>query len=302
MRRYFLRGGDLAGIFLHQVLHSLHADPAALGRVEESVFMAGEGSNAFSYLQIPSQRFFHFRTEIDNHFISAFAGHFDSVVLKINVFNIKAHTFRHADPRSQKQSYDSQVSFFCFFIEHTFLSGEMIAAVFDIIQKHGDFVRVQTDDAFLMDLGNVHKDCRIGVDHFPFVIVSVKAAQSGNLAFQAPFAVGFHTFAVLVDFKIFLIFLDIQSLYLVQNAYVDIPHGFTLKRRIVLQKKLKEDADVVCVGYSCFRCCCGVYGTEIVPAERRQGFQYLTETQCVFNICMFMISLSVFHKNNSRSI
>ena len=178
----------------------------------------------------------------------------------------------------------------------------MIAAVFDIIQKHGDFVRVQTNDTFLMDLGNVHEDGRIGVDHFPFIIVGVKASQSGNLAFQATFAVGFHTFAVLVDFKIFLIFLDIKCLDLVQNAYVDIPHGFTLKSRIVLQKKLKEDADVVCVGYSGFRCCGGVYGTEIVPAERRQGFQYLTETQSVFDICMFMISLSVFHKNNSRSI
>ena len=44
-------------------------------------------------LQIIFQSFFHFRTEIHDHFISPFSGDFDSIVFEIHILNVQTYTF-----------------------------------------------------------------------------------------------------------------------------------------------------------------------------------------------------------------
>ena len=45
MRGDLLGGCDLPGIFFNQILDGLNTDPAALGRIEESVLVACQRSN-----------------------------------------------------------------------------------------------------------------------------------------------------------------------------------------------------------------------------------------------------------------
>ena len=95
-------GRDLLGIFLDKILDRLDTDTAALGRVEESVFMAFQRNDILADFQITLQSFFYLRSEIYNHFISTFSGDLYSVILKIHIFNIKSHTFRNSDTGSEK--------------------------------------------------------------------------------------------------------------------------------------------------------------------------------------------------------
>ena len=56
MRSDLFCGSDLSGIFFYQVFDGLHPDTFSLRRVEECVFMAGEGSDVFPDFQIVPQR------------------------------------------------------------------------------------------------------------------------------------------------------------------------------------------------------------------------------------------------------
>ena len=100
MRGDFLSSCDLSGIFFDHILNSLHTNSFALGRIEESVLMAGKGSDSFTDLQVSFECFFYFRPKIDNHFISTFSGDLDSIVLKIYIFNIQSNTFGYTDSGS----------------------------------------------------------------------------------------------------------------------------------------------------------------------------------------------------------
>ena len=191
MRRDFFGCCDLPGIFFDHILNCLHTNSFSLGRIEESVLMTGQRSDSFTNLQIFSESFFYLRTKIDNHFISTFSGDFDSVIFKIYIFNIQPDTFRNTDSRSKKESNDRKITFFCFFIEYTFLSGKSISAMFNIIQKHGNLICIQTDDTFFMDLGNIDQNGGIGLDHFTLIIISIKTSQSRNLSFQTTFSICF---------------------------------------------------------------------------------------------------------------
>ena len=90
MRRNFLGRRNLSGIFFYHILNRLYAHTFALGRIEESVLMTGKGSDSLTDLQVSFECFFYLRPKINNHFISTFSGDFDSIILKIYIFNIQA--------------------------------------------------------------------------------------------------------------------------------------------------------------------------------------------------------------------
>ena len=65
MRRNFLSGCNLPGIFFYHILNSLHANSFALGRIEESVLMTGKGSDSLTDLQVSFECFFYLRPKIN---------------------------------------------------------------------------------------------------------------------------------------------------------------------------------------------------------------------------------------------
>jgi len=138
--------------------------------------MACQRRNILPDFQIFLQRFFYFRTKVYNHFISAFSGNLDSVIFEIYILNVKTDTFRNTNTCSQQESDESEVAVLGFLVVDLFLSGKVIAAVFDIIKKQGNFIGFQADDAFLVDFRNVYQDRWIGMDHFPFEIIGIKAS------------------------------------------------------------------------------------------------------------------------------
>ena len=167
---------DLPGIFFNQILDSLNTDPAALGRIEESVLMACQRRNILPDFQIFLQRFFYFRTKVYNHFISAFSGNFDSIVFEVYILNIQSDTFRYSDPGTKKESNNSKISVLRFFMVHPFLPGQRISAMLNIIQQHGNLICIQTNNILFMDLGHIDQNRRVGGDHFMFIIVSIKTS------------------------------------------------------------------------------------------------------------------------------
>ncbi len=55
--------------------------------------MAGHRSDSGSDLQIIIQCFFHLRTIVNHHFISAFAENLDPAVVEVDVFNVQTNQF-----------------------------------------------------------------------------------------------------------------------------------------------------------------------------------------------------------------
>ena len=263
-------GRDLLGIFLDKILNRLDTDTAALGRVEESVFMAFQRNDILADFQITFQSFFYLRSEIYNHFISTFSGDLYSVILKIHIFNIKSHTFRNSDTGSEKQSHDRQIAFFVFLIVDTFLTGKLVATMFYIIKQESNLIGIKPDDAFVMDLWHIDKYGRICLDHFPSVIICIKTPKGRDLSFEPTFAVCFGFVTSLVDLEIFLIFLKIQSLDLIQDINCKIRHFVILKCRIFIKKKLKENPDIVGIGNPGLGRSRRIDRTKIIPAKRRQ--------------------------------
>ena len=106
--------------------------------------------------------------------------------------------------------------------------------MFDIIKEHSHLVSFQANNAFLVNLWDVHQDCWVGVDHFPFKIIGVKASKGRHFSLQATFAVGFRFITRLVNLQIFFIFLKINSFDLIQNINCKIRHIFVFKHWILI--------------------------------------------------------------------
>ena len=158
VRRDLFGSCDLSGIFFHQILDSLDTDPATLGRIEECMLMAGQRCNIFPHFQIFFQSFFYLRTKINDHLISTFSCDLDPVIFEIHILNIQSDTFRHTNSRTKEKSNNSKISVLCLFIIHMFLTSQSIPTMFNIIKKQSDFICIQADDTFVMDLGNINKN------------------------------------------------------------------------------------------------------------------------------------------------
>ena len=110
----FVRGDllarrHLAGIFFHHILHCLHTHAPALGGEEEGVLVTGERSSSLAAsLHICPERLFYLRAKIDNHLIAALPCDRNTIVLKINIQQIKPHALRDTDAGSQKECQDGQ--------------------------------------------------------------------------------------------------------------------------------------------------------------------------------------------------
>ena len=152
-----------------------------------------------------------------------------------------------------------------------------------------------------MNLWNVYKDGRICVNHFTFKIICIKTSQWGHFSLQTTFAIGFRFIPGLVNFQVFFIFLKINGCELIQDIhskgiYRPVPEGW-----ILFQKKLKENADVICIGNSGFSCGTRFNGTKEIPAKWRQGFQNITKPQGIFNVSLFVVGDFFIHEKFSFS-
>ena len=85
---------------------------------------------------------------------------------------------------------------------------------------------------------------------------------------------------------------DIHS----KGIYRPVPEGW-----ILFQKKLEENADVICIGNSGFSCGTRFNGTKEIPAKWRQGFQNITKPQGIFNVSLFVVGDFFIHEKFSFS-
>ena len=113
--------------------------------------MAVLGKDLLSLFQIVFQGGFHFIAEVDDGLIAAFPMHADALFLEIDIFKIKADTFRNADPGAEKESEESDVAQTGFIMETLLIFGELRAGV-RFVQHIVHLIRIQTDDRFLMKL------------------------------------------------------------------------------------------------------------------------------------------------------
>ena len=113
--------------------------------------MAVLGKDLLSLFQIVFQGGFHFIAEVDDGLIAAFPMHADALFLEIDIFKIKADTFRNADPGAEKESEESDVAQTGLIMETLLVFGELRACV-RFVQHIVHFIRIQTDDRFLMKL------------------------------------------------------------------------------------------------------------------------------------------------------
>ena len=68
---------------------------------------------------------FDFLAKIDDHFISTFSDDRNPVIFKINILDIKSHTFWYTDSGTKEQCDNRQIPVFSLFIVNFFLSGEL---------------------------------------------------------------------------------------------------------------------------------------------------------------------------------
>ena len=113
--------------------------------------MAVLGKDLLSLFQIVFQGGFHFIAEVDDGLIAAFPMHADALFLEIDIFKIKADTFRNADPGAEKESEESDVAQAGLIIETLLVFGELRACV-SFVQHIVHLICIQTDDRFLMKL------------------------------------------------------------------------------------------------------------------------------------------------------
>ena len=134
--------------------------------------------DSFPYLKVVAKSFLDFRTEVDNGLISAFSDDADTVIPKVKILYVQTDTFRHSNARSEQESYDGKITFACFFIVAQGFSGELIATVFDIIEKNCDLIRIEAYDRLFMDFGHINQDCGVSFDHFLPEQITVEAPES----------------------------------------------------------------------------------------------------------------------------
>ena len=113
--------------------------------------MAVFGKDLLSLFQIVFQGGFHFIAEVDDGLIAAFPMHADALFLEIDIFKIKADTFRNADPGAEKESEESDVAQTGLIMETLLVFGELRACV-RFVQHIVHLICIQTDDRFLMKL------------------------------------------------------------------------------------------------------------------------------------------------------
>ena len=126
-----------------------------------------------------------------------------------------------------------------------------------------------------------------------------KLRNEDSFSLQTTFAIGFRFISGLVNFQVFFIFLKINGCELIQDIhskgiYRPVPEGW-----ILFQKKLKENADVICIGNSGFSCGTRFNGTKEIPAKWRQGFQNITKPQGIFNVSLFVVGDIFYPWKNS---
>ena len=177
MRRDLFGSCDLTRIFFDKILNCLHTDPTTLCRVEESVLMTFQRNDIFTDFNITLQCFLNLRTKVYNHFIPTFSGDLNSIVFEIHILNIKPHTFRNSNSGSKQESNDCQITLLCLFIIYTFLTGQLIPTMFNVIKQKSNLICIKPDDAFVMDFGNIDQYGRICLDHFPFVKICIKTSK-----------------------------------------------------------------------------------------------------------------------------
>ena len=179
----------------------------------------------FSLFDPVFQGSFNLISEINNGFRTTFAYYAHSIIPEIQIVDIKPDTFTDTDACAQKKRHNGKVPDFGFLIIDLFLACESVASMLDIIQKCSRFALIKPYNGFLMELGHVHKERRIGLDHFPFIEVRIETAKGRHLAFQAFFVVGKpaagrrsgNGFIHIVDLQEFLVFLDINRRELIQQ-------------------------------------------------------------------------------------
>ena len=81
-----------------------------------------------------------------------------------------------------------------------------------------------------------------------------------------------------------------------KGIYRPVPEGW-----ILFQKKLKENADVICIGNSGFSCGTRFNGTKEIPAKWRQGLQNITKPQGIINVSLFVVGDFFIHEKFSFS-
>ena len=146
--------------------------------------------------------------------------------------------------------------------------------MFDIIQERGCFIGFQTDDGFFVNFRHIDQKSRITGNYLTFVIVGIEAPESRHFSFQPTFPVGNLFFAVrsLIDLQIFLIFLDVHSLQLIQNRYREIPDIHGTQGWISFFQETKKNTDIICIRDSGFGRSSRFHGTEIIPAKSGKCF------------------------------
>ena len=189
MRRNLFGCGNMAGIFPNQIFYSLYTDSPALGRVEERMLMSGQRDYSLPYGKIIFQSLPYFISEIDDHLIAAFAGYFNAVHMEIYILQIQSHTLRYPDPGSEKQRNNGDVALFGLFIIRFFLSGERVSALFHVIQKAGNLIRLEPYNGLLVEFRHIYQQSGVGLNQFVFIIIGGKGAQSGHFPFQTLFSV-----------------------------------------------------------------------------------------------------------------
>ena len=118
----------------------------------------------------------------------------------------------------------------------------------NIIQKHRNLVRIQTDDALLMNFRHINQDCRIGADHLTFEIIGIKTAECRDFPLQSSLTVCLQLISVLINLQIFLILLQIDGFHLVKNINGKIREFHPFKCRIFTEQEFKEDPDIISIG------------------------------------------------------
>ena len=133
---------------------------------------------SFPYLKVVAKSFLDFRTEVDYGLVSAFSNDADTVIPKVKILYVQTDTFRHSNACSEQESYDGEITFACLLIVAQGFSGELIATVFDIIEKNCDLIRIEAYDRLFMDFGHINQDRRVSFDHFLPEQITVEAPES----------------------------------------------------------------------------------------------------------------------------
>ena len=208
------------------------------------------GNHVFPLLQIIQQCSFDLGSEINDCLIAALSPDLNSIHIKIDILNIQPDTFRHTDTGAEKQRQKGNIPIFCLFVVFQFLLRQL-CAVFHLIQKNSDLVRLQPDDLLCVFFWHGDKRRRIIFYHFPLIKIVVKAPQGGELALLPALIVRDFLTVLFIQRHIFQIFFNIHSCQLFKDLQRKFCYFHFGTDRIPFVQELKEEPDVIGVGKSC---------------------------------------------------